>query len=189
MQIGADGTFWFGEEFGPYLLHTNARGELLSAPVPLPGVTSPQNSTLDLSKGEQPTINGSKGFEGMAISPDRSKLYPMLEGPVAADDQRDLRISEFDTATGKYTGTVWRVRMELRGTKVNLSSLRRGDGTLAYPGTVAPPSGLNAIGELTMINENEAILIEGDSPAVARFKKLYLLNSTWRPRVPMSVRR
>ena len=41
-----DGTFWFGEEFGPFLLHTDATGKVLEAPIPLPGVQSPQNPFL-----------------------------------------------------------------------------------------------------------------------------------------------
>lgn len=36
-----DGTFWFGEEFGPFPLHTDANGKVLGPPVPLPGVSSP----------------------------------------------------------------------------------------------------------------------------------------------------
>src|SRR6185295_5491634 len=28
-----DGTLWFGDEFGPYLLHTDAHGRLLEAPI------------------------------------------------------------------------------------------------------------------------------------------------------------
>src|SRR5215207_4775938 len=35
------GDLWFGEEFGPYLLHTDATGKVLEAPVPTPGVKSP----------------------------------------------------------------------------------------------------------------------------------------------------
>lgn len=31
-----DGTFWFGDELGPFLLHTNARGQLLEPPISLP---------------------------------------------------------------------------------------------------------------------------------------------------------
>src|SRR5918996_3872541 len=41
-----DGALWFGEEFGPFLLHTDATGRVLEAPVPLPGVQSPQNPFL-----------------------------------------------------------------------------------------------------------------------------------------------
>ena len=31
-----DGTLWFGDEFGPYLLHTDVSGRVLEAPIPLP---------------------------------------------------------------------------------------------------------------------------------------------------------
>lgn len=50
VQRTADGTLWFGDEFGPFLLHTDANGKVLDAPVPLPDfdnpgkeVRSPQN--------------------------------------------------------------------------------------------------------------------------------------------------
>jgi glycerophosphoryl diester phosphodiesterase len=41
MQRAPDGTFWFGDEFGPFLLHTDATGRLLDAPIPLPDLDNP----------------------------------------------------------------------------------------------------------------------------------------------------
>lgn len=41
-----DGTLWFGDEFGPFLIHTDAWGVVLEAPYALPGVQSPQNPFL-----------------------------------------------------------------------------------------------------------------------------------------------
>lgn len=50
IQRAADGTFWFGDEFGPFLLHTDQTGRVLEAPIPLPDfdhagkeIRSPQN--------------------------------------------------------------------------------------------------------------------------------------------------
>ncbi len=40
-QKADDGTFWFGDEFGPFLLHTDAYGKLLDAPIPLPDFDNP----------------------------------------------------------------------------------------------------------------------------------------------------
>ncbi|MDQ3608984.1 MAG: esterase-like activity of phytase family protein, partial [Actinomycetota bacterium] len=99
MRVARDGTLWFGEEFGPFLVHTDATGRVLEAPIPLPGVQSPDSPLLD---GE-PNLARSNGFEGMAISKNGKTLYPVLEGPVAGDDPRTRRVYEFDLRTGRYT--------------------------------------------------------------------------------------
>ena len=86
VRVARDGTLWFGDEFGPFLIHTNGSGEVLDAPYPLPGVQSPQNPFLG---GDTPNLPRSKGFEGMAIAAVARILYPMLEGPLTTDpDQR-----------------------------------------------------------------------------------------------------
>jgi len=41
LQRAQDGTLWFGDEFGPFLLHTDLTGKVLEKPIPLPGVRSP----------------------------------------------------------------------------------------------------------------------------------------------------
>jgi hypothetical protein len=40
----ADGTYWIGDEFGPYLLHFDRAGRLLTAPLPVDGVTAPETA-------------------------------------------------------------------------------------------------------------------------------------------------
>ena len=54
MQRTADGTYWIGDEFGPYLLHFDKDGILLDAPIALPNpyskgkeLRSPQNQLND----------------------------------------------------------------------------------------------------------------------------------------------
>ena len=98
MRVARDGTLWFGEEFGPFLVHTDATGRVLEAPIPLPGVQSPDSPLLE---GEA-NLARSNGFEGMAISKNRKTLYPVLEGPVAGDDPTRRRVYAFDIATRRY---------------------------------------------------------------------------------------
>jgi glycerophosphoryl diester phosphodiesterase len=144
---GRDGTLWFGDEFGPFLLHTSASGRVLEAPIPLPGVKSPDNPTL--AAGEAPTLGSSKGFEGMAQSPDRRVLYPMLEGALLADtDQRRRLINEFSIRDHEYTGRQWAYKMD------------------------APT---NAIGDFTQLDKHRFLVIERDQNqgAAAAFKRIY----------------
>jgi glycerophosphoryl diester phosphodiesterase len=105
VQRGRDGSFWIGDEFGPFLLHVDSRGRLLSAPVPFPLGKSPQNPVLG---SEVANVRQSGGFEAMAQSPDRRYLYPIVENSLVDDaDKRRRVISEFDTRAGRYTGRTW----------------------------------------------------------------------------------
>jgi hypothetical protein len=116
LRIGNDGTLWFGEEFGPFILHTDATGKVLDAPVPTPGVFSPDNPLL---LGRTPNLAGSNGFEAMALSKDGSTLYPVLEGPLAGADPLDRVVFEFDVAERRFTGRRWTYRMSRAGTLVS----------------------------------------------------------------------
>ena len=182
MQVGADGTFWLGDEFGPFLLHVDATGKLLEPPIATPGIKAPQNPTLDVAAGEEPNVATSRGFEGLAISPDRRTLYPLLEGAVGDDHPQDVLMLSFDIRRRRWSNDANVIRLEMPGAKVNLTTLRRTDGTLAYPNAVAPTgTGGQAHGELTAINKHQFLFLErdgnGDGLAAPRFKKLFLIDT------------
>ncbi|NNP71501.1 phytase esterase [Acinetobacter defluvii] len=112
IQRAADGSYWIGEEFGPYLLHFDKDGVLLDAPISLPNplqkgkeLRSPQNQ---LNKANinyvEPLVQQSGGFEGMALSKDGKYLYPLLEKPLKNSTKRQLIISQFDLEKKAYTG-------------------------------------------------------------------------------------
>jgi hypothetical protein len=147
-----DGSFWFGEEFGPFLLHTDAAGKVLEAPIALPGVQSPQNPFLP--DPDAWTLRASRGFEGTARSIDGKTLYPMLEGALRNDpDPRRRIVNEFDLRSGAYTGRTWQYRVDA-----------------AFPDAV--------IGDLTALDQHRFVLIERDDAqgAEARQKKVYLID-------------
>ncbi|MBJ7355948.1 esterase-like activity of phytase family protein [Nocardioides sp.] len=105
-----DGTFWVGEEFGPFLLHVSASGKVLEAPYGFPDGKSPQHPELG---SETPRIPASRGFEALAASPDGSRLYPVVEGALTDDtDKRRRWIYEFDTRAGAYTGKRWAYQVD-----------------------------------------------------------------------------
>lgn len=150
LQLAPDGTMWVGEEFGPYVLHFDDRGRLLEAPIPTPGVRSPSNPTLG---GATPNLPGSKGFEGMAISPNGKVLRPMLEG--ATDEDRAAGMAD----------------------ALRIYTVRRGafeDGFLRY----RMDSPAHALGDFVQVNQHEAIVIERDNGqgATAVVKRLYLVD-------------
>jgi hypothetical protein len=110
VQRSRDGSFWIGDEFGPFLLHVDSRGRMLSAPVPFPLGKSPQNPSLG---GEQANVQRSGGFEAMAQSRDRRYLYPIVEKALIDDaDKRRRIVAEFDTRTNRYTGRTWSYRVD-----------------------------------------------------------------------------
>jgi hypothetical protein len=178
-----DESFWIGEEFGPFLVHVAPDGRVLEPPFGVPGVRSPQNPSLriaDRARAEQPTLAASRGFEGVAISPDGSTLYALLEGPLSGDDARDLRICVFDVARRAFTDTFLRLRLEMPGQLVNLAGLGDRSGAPVFPDAEAPPAGPVSIGELKAVNDRQLLLIErdnqGDGLAPPRFKKIFLVD-------------
>jgi hypothetical protein len=178
-----DGSFWIGEEFGPFLVHVGADGRVLEAPLEVAGVRSPQNPFLDIAdraRAERPTVAASRGFEGLAISPDGTTLYALLEGAVARDDPRDLRLYVFDAGRRAFAERFFTVRLEAPSQQVDLSSLVGTAGAPVYPGVLAPPRGPAAIGEVKAVNERQLLLIErdnhGDDLQPPRFKRVFLLD-------------
>ncbi|WP_030471157.1 esterase-like activity of phytase family protein [Lentzea aerocolonigenes] len=139
----ADGSYWMGDEFGPYLLHFDRAGRLLAPPVPLPGVRAPENPAGN------PNLGGSKGFEGITLSPDGKTINALLEGTVAGDEPGTLRLNEFDIASNAFTGKTWRYQLE----NPNF-----------------------AIGDAIAVDDNRLLIIERDSAqgVDAIVKRVYL---------------
>ena len=164
-----DGTFWFGDEFGPFLIHTDSFGRVLEAPIPLPnfrGFTSTAggaevNPLVQAVSNPIRTLAAnlpdSGGFEGMALNKSGTRLYTLLEKAINGDPVRTrLIISEFSLGQRKYTGK-----------------------TFAY--SLDAPT--NAIGDFTALTDREYIIIERDGGQgdasdprftnPARFKKIF----------------
>ncbi len=135
-----DGTFWLADEFGPSLVHVDARGVVIDKPVPAPVpatlrafargspyLRTPDHPDLralrsDETRRELAHLPRSGGFEGLARSPDGERLYAAVEKGLLddVDPQRRL-ILEFDPARHNFTGQCWYYRAP--APHVSLSSL------------------------------------------------------------------
>ncbi len=174
MRRTADGTFWFGDEFGPFLIHTDKDGRVLEAPVPLPNINafpnaldgnsvnpwvqSPSNPLL--ASTSDANLPNSGGFEGMALNISGTRLYALLEKALNGDAARNrLWIHEFNPKTRAYTGK-----------------------TFAYP----MDSTSHAIGDFTAVTDRDFLIIERDNgqgdasnpnfTSPAKFKKIFRVN-------------
>lgn len=115
--IAPNGDFYVSDEYGPSVYEFRPDGTFLRA------FTNPANllpyvgSSLDFSALDTPTTGrqANRGFEGLAISPDGSRLFAVLQDPLSEEGSdagcvrgctppgrfsRNLRIVAFDTVTG-----------------------------------------------------------------------------------------
>jgi glycerophosphoryl diester phosphodiesterase len=125
-------------------------GDLVRDQIVSPIVRSPQNPDV-IAGIAVANIGGSGGYEGMAINPDKTKLYPLLEKTVVGDPAGALRIYEADAITGKFQGLKGFYKLE---------------------------NAANAIGDMTVINANEYLVIErdGGQGVDAKFKKIFKID-------------
>lgn len=145
LQLGADGGYWIGDEFGPWLLHFDVVGRLLHAPFAIPGLSSPDNpqaGTTDIK-----TVR-SGGFEGMAYDASQQKLYVMLEKPLAGSS-RQLPVYVFDIPSETFST----------------------QPVLMYP----LDESASAVGSFQYLGQGAFIALERDSEqsAAARVKRIY----------------
>lgn len=162
-----DGTFWVGEEFGPYLLHVDAQGRLLSPPVRHPVLRAPQNPQ-NATQGPS-NLPSSRGFESMTRSGNGRRLYVTTEASIASEpDKRMLDVYEFDTRLERYTGRSFKYAK---------------DSSDAITGNLNNTTNIFVTGDMTHLGGNRYVIIERDDfqgpPSIAnppRQKKLYLFD-------------
>ncbi|WP_416190827.1 esterase-like activity of phytase family protein [Neisseria sp. CCUG12390] len=143
---------WIGEEFGPYLIEADLNGKIINLYETQIGgrtIMSPDHHAVrtPAAPTEKITFQAkrSKGYEGMAASPDGKRLYPMLEGPLWDESKNAyensagktyLRILSFDTHRKEWGKETWRYPLE-------------------HPD--------HAIGDFNMIDNERALVIERDN--------------------------
>lgn len=102
-----DGSYWLGEEYGPSIIHVAADGTLLMRITPKGlGLSLPGVSVRELLPEVYRLRKPNRGFEGLTISPDGTRLFVMVQSPLLNPDKksgeasRHVRIAVFDTSDG-----------------------------------------------------------------------------------------
>ena len=135
---------------------------------------------LDVAGGEEPNVATRRGFEGLAISPDRKTLYPLLEGAVGSDHPQDVLMLTFDIRRRRYRDDVRRIRLEMPGAKVNLTVLFAPTVT-AHTQAMLPMGTGPGSRRADHDQPSPVPLLErdgaGDGVAAPRFKKLFLIDT------------
>lgn len=191
--VAPNGNFYVSDEYGPSVYEFRPDGSFIRA------FTTPDN--LIPRAGTEPNYvddrdiitsgrQDNRGFEGLTLSPDGSKLLAILQDPLVNEgdsDQgrrsRNLRLVEFDTNTGESVAQYI----------YELESLT--DINDRIPGTDPDVDfGMNAQGRnigvssITALNNNEFLIIERDNRGIGEAdplgeapvasKRVYQINLT-----------
>lgn len=168
IRVSPHGTFYISDEYGPYVMEFNRQGHLMRR-IPVPSKFfianasgDPNTELLGNSAGRQ----ANRGMEGLAISPDGSTLFGMMQNALIQDngltpqttDRLGLnnRIVKISLATGETHEYVY-----------VLEAINRGQGTC----------------DIVAINDHEFLVIDRDNrsnlqtpPQAPTRKKIYKID-------------
>jgi hypothetical protein len=130
IRVSGRGTFFLSDEYGPAIVEFDAQGkELRTLPVPKrflagrssgKGADGASRATPEEATGRQPKC----GMEGLAVSPDGTKVYAIMQSPLFQDHALDQhnepfglnnRIVEIDLTTNKTREFVYSLEAKKNG--------------------------------------------------------------------------
>ena len=149
IRVALDGTFYVSDEYGPYIFQFNRQGHLLRR-IELPSkfaIANPSDNPTNELLGNTAGRQANRGMEGLAISPDGSTLFGIMQNALLQDhglnpppstDRLGLnnRILKVDLATGETHEYVY-----------VLDAINRGQGVC----------------EILAINDHEFLVVERDN--------------------------
>jgi hypothetical protein len=106
VRISPQGTLYISDEYGPFLYEFDMKGRRLAS-LPMPARFEVPNPQADPKQELERNKTGrvpNRGMEGLAITPDGSKLVGIMQSPLIQDGGRkgvNVRILEIDVASRK----------------------------------------------------------------------------------------
>lgn len=158
-----DGSFWICEEYGPSILHVDSDGTILLRLVPV-GVylNAPGQNVRGMLPPELARRQADRGFEGVAISPDGSRLFAIMQSPLASSDR----------PTGQTSRFIRLVTLDLTGGEPVV------DGMYVYKTENFAEVGAVRqddirIGDMVALTSSRLLVAERDSRSGGAFKMVY----------------
>lgn len=159
-----DGSFWLADEYGPWIDQYSAAGTRTRR-IPIPDKfiieTPSQDPTRELPPTSTKGRQANRGFEGLARSPDGSKLWAILQSPLIQDNALDER--------AKRAGLNIRIlEITIKGPKAGTTR------ELVYQLEKAS----NGVSEILALSDNQLLVIErdGEFAREAVWRRLYTIN-------------
>ena len=131
IRVSPKGTFYISDEYGPYVYEFNRQGHLIER-LDLPSYFAIDNPSADPAQellGNTSGRQANRGMEGLAISPDGTTLYGIMQNALLQDgaltpgttDRVGLnnRIVQIDVLSGKTREFVYRIEAANRGQGVS----------------------------------------------------------------------
>lgn len=160
-RVGRDGTVYIADEYGPVIYEFGAKGaRVASLPVPAhfqarkPGKSPADELPPKATSGRQPN----RGMEGLAIAPDGTKLFGIMQSPLIQNEALDDK--------NERTGVNCRILELHLATKKTREFVYPLDG---------PGHGVN---EILAVSDTEFLVLERDGKGGkdTEFKRLFLID-------------
>lgn len=160
VRVGRDGSLYISDEYGPYIYKFNSQGQQTGT-IDIPSkyaIANPNaNGTTEIT-GNTIGRQSNRGMEGLAISPDGTTLFGIMQNPLIQD--------------GALNGTN-RVGVNDRILKIDIATGATQE--FVYPLSSGSNNGVN---EILAVNDHQFLVLERDGRAGnnASFKRVYLVD-------------
>ena len=165
-----DGSFWMAEEYRPSLIEVSAEGRVARRYVPR-GHDLPQADMeiINVLPAEYGSRRDNRGFEALAVSPDESRLWALMQSPL--DHPRPK--------AAKATGNVRLLAFDLRARRPAAEHLYRlGDpADPSYLSKGAPPAD-GKLCAMAAVGPDALLVLEQSEEGIARLYHCSLAGSS-----------